>query len=191
MRGCPDRDGDGVVDTADACPDEHGQGASSGCPPPPPNPEPPADPNEQPGSGPPDTDGEAPTYPDEPPGDDGFPNENGYDAVSELSCPADDPYKFVVSDDYHFELSDGFATPELANASFLASGRMLPPIPLSAYTTYASTDVSRRYGANMSGSRQSVITVTRGPRGGWTVSSFAACGAFLDAHLPNVDRRRI
>jgi hypothetical protein len=31
-QGCPDRDGDGVVDAQDACPDEAGSAASDGCP---------------------------------------------------------------------------------------------------------------------------------------------------------------
>ena len=37
LKGCPDRDKDGIIDMRDKCPDEPGEAAYDGCPPPPPD----------------------------------------------------------------------------------------------------------------------------------------------------------
>jgi hypothetical protein len=189
--GCPDRDGDGVRDSSDACPDEHGQGSANGCPPPPTPPPPPPDGGDEPGSGSPDTAGEAPTYADEPPGDDGFGDSTDY-SVSRLSCPVNDPYKFVVRDDYQFEGAlDGYPTPEAAVVAFLAVGKMLPPIPLTAFQPGARSTTRAEFVSMENGQRRAIIATEQGPAGGWTVAVFAACGAFLDAHLPAGERGQL
>ena len=170
--GCPDRDGDGVKDNVDACPDTPGQPDYHGCQPPP---EPPSlDPeSDYQEDGPPDQEAAAPDD-EEVTADQADPDHRRGYAVT---CPIEDPYIEAVTPTY---ANDGLGTaavnltPEAALANFLALETIVPPLPAAVFVEAERSLDHAVYVARMESTVQAAVVVERAPFG-WVGTYYEGC----------------